>query len=146
MLFADEVIPSDGIEEIPADAEVKTSARELEMAKQLIDSLSADFEPGKYRDEYRDRVLDMIERKAEGEDVVVEAPAEEPKKVPDLMAALEASIAGAKRQSGTRKPEEARLVERRQDGQVNGSGSKKKKPRRRSSWPTGCRSMSAVTG
>src|SRR4051812_15101028 len=88
MLFADEVIPSEGIEEIPAaDAEVKTSARELEMAKQLIDSLTAEFQPGKYRDEYRERVLDMIERKADGQDVVVEAPEEEPQQVPDLMAA-----------------------------------------------------------
>ncbi len=119
MLFADEVIPSDGIEEIPAaDAEVKTSARELEMAKQLIDSLTAEFEPGKYRDEYRDRVLDMIERKADGQDVVVEAPAEEPQKAPDLMAALEASIAGAKKQSGTKTKKAA---------SANGASSKKKK-------------------
>jgi DNA end-binding protein Ku len=69
------------------------------MARQLIDSLTADFEPEKYRDEYRERVLDMIERKAQGETVVIETPAEEPAKVPDLMAALEASIASAKGQS-----------------------------------------------
>jgi DNA end-binding protein Ku len=100
MLFSDEVIPSDGIDEIPSDGDVKTSARELEMAMQLIDSLTSEFEPDKYRDEYRERVLEMIERKAEGQEVVVEAPAEEPQKVPDLMAALEASIAGAKRQGG----------------------------------------------
>jgi DNA end-binding protein Ku len=125
MLFADEVIPSEGIEEIPAaDAEVKTSARELEMAKQLIDSLTAEFEPGKYRDEYRDRVLDMIERKADGQDVVVEAPAEEPQKVPDLMAALEASIAGAKRQGGEPKKKPAA---RKKAASSNGSGAKKKK-------------------
>ena len=66
------------------------------MAKQLIESLTSEFEPEKYRDEYRDRVLDLIERKAQGETVVIEAPAEEPKKVPDLMAALEASIAAWK--------------------------------------------------
>jgi DNA end-binding protein Ku len=107
MLFADEVIPRDGLEDIPADAEAKTSARELEMATQLIDSLTAEFEPGKYRDEYRERVLDMIERKADGQDVVVEAPAEEPQKVPDLMAALEASIAGSKRQGGEPKKKPA---------------------------------------
>jgi len=66
------------------------------MARQLIDSLSSDFEPEKYHDEYRERVLDMIERKAQGETIVVEEPTEEPEKVPDLMAALEASIAKAK--------------------------------------------------
>jgi DNA end-binding protein Ku len=107
MLFSDEVIPSDGIEDIPADGEAKTTARELEMAKQLIDSLTSEFEPDKYRDEYRDRVLDMIERKAEGQDVVVEVPEEEPQKVPDLMAALEASIKGTKRQGGTAKKKAA---------------------------------------
>jgi DNA end-binding protein Ku len=99
MLFADEVIPPDALDELSGDGEVKTSDRELTMAKQLIDSLTSEFEPEKYRDEYRERVLDMIERKAQGETVVIEAPAEEPAKVPDLMAALEASIASAKGQS-----------------------------------------------
>jgi DNA end-binding protein Ku len=103
MLFADEVIPPDDLDELPEDGKLKTSKRELEMAQQLIDSLSGDFEPDKYRDEYRDRVLDLIERKAEGEEIVIEAPPEEPKKVPDLMAALEASIAASKRQGGTTK-------------------------------------------
>jgi DNA end-binding protein Ku len=99
MLFADEVIPPDALDELSTAGEVKTSDRELEMAKQLIDSLTADFEPEKYRDEYREGVLDMIERKAQGETVVIETPAEAPAKVPDLMAALEASIASAKGQS-----------------------------------------------
>jgi DNA end-binding protein Ku len=66
------------------------------MAQQLIDSLAADFDPGKYHDEYRERVLDLIERKAQGETIVIEEPSEAPKEVPDLMAALEASIASAK--------------------------------------------------
>src|SRR3954447_5960487 len=61
MLFSDEVVPPDGIEDIPSsDGKAKTSAREVEMAMQLIDSLTAEFDPDKYRDEYRDRVLDMI--------------------------------------------------------------------------------------
>jgi DNA end-binding protein Ku len=101
MLFADEVIPPDSLEELStADGDQKTSERELEMAQQLIDSLTSDFEPEKYHDEYRERVLDLIERKAQGETVVVEAPPEEPKEVPDLMAALEASIASAKSPKG----------------------------------------------
>jgi DNA end-binding protein Ku len=101
MLFADEVIPPDSLEELSAtDGDQKTSKRELEMAQQLIDSLTSEFEPEKYRDEYRERVLELIERKAQGETVVVEAPPEEPKEVPDLMAALEASIASAKSPKG----------------------------------------------
>ena len=111
MLFVDEVLEPESLEELPEDGKVKTSKRELAMARQLIDSLSGDFKPDKYHDEYRERVLGLIERKAEGEEIVLEAPPEEPKKVPDLMAALEASIADAKRQSGggaRRKRSEAR--------------------------------------
>jgi DNA end-binding protein Ku len=99
MLFADEVVPTDSLDEMTTDTAVKTSDRELTMARQLIDSLSSDFEPEKYHDEYRERVLDLIERKAQGETIVIEEPTKEPEQVPDLMAALEASIAGAKGQS-----------------------------------------------
>jgi DNA end-binding protein Ku len=130
MLFGDEVIPSDEIEDIPSsDGKAKTSAREVEMAKQLIDSLTAEFDPDKYRDEYRDRVLDMIERKADGQDVVVEAPEEEPQKVPDLMAALEASIKGAKRQGGTAagKPRKKAASSNGAKSAKSRSGSTKKK-------------------
>jgi DNA end-binding protein Ku len=101
MLFADEVVAPDSLEELStADGDQKTSERELDMAQQLIDSLTSEFEPEKYRDEYRERVLELIERKAQGETVVIEAPPEEPKEVPDLMAALEASIASAKSPKG----------------------------------------------
>jgi DNA end-binding protein Ku len=100
MLFADEVISPDTLDEVPADGDSKTSKRELDMAEQLIASLSSEFEPDKYRDEYRERVLDLIERKAQGEQIVIEAPPEQPKQVPDLMAALEASIAAAKSPGG----------------------------------------------
>ena len=101
MLFADEVIPPDELDEKPGDGKAKkTSKKELEMAQQLIASLAEDFEPERYRDEYRERVLEMIERKADGEEIVIEAPSEEPKEVPDLMAALEQSIASAKGQGG----------------------------------------------
>jgi len=96
MLFADEVIQPDALEEMTMDGDLQTSDRELTMAQQLIDSLSSEFEPEKYRDEYRERVLELIERKAQGETIVIEEPSEEPQEVPDLMAALEASIASAK--------------------------------------------------
>src|ERR687889_651587 len=90
-----------------AESDVQTSDRELTMARQLIDSLSSEFEPEKYRDEYRDRVLDLIERKAQGEEIVIEAPPEQPKEVPDLMAALEASIAAAKSPGGRKESAKA---------------------------------------
>jgi DNA end-binding protein Ku len=101
MLFGDEVISPDSLDEIPDASELEASAREVKMAGELIESLSAEFDPSKYRDSYREQVLDLIERKAEGEEIAVQPDEEERPEVPDLMAALEASIAGAKRQGGT---------------------------------------------
>ncbi len=121
MLFADEIVPTGSIEELASMDGSKTTKRELGMANQLIESLSSEFEPEKYRDEYRDQVLAMIEKKAAGETITVEEPAEEPQKVPDLMAALEASIAAAKtpaaKSDGAKKTSSS--------GSKNGSGSKK---------------------
>ena len=95
LLFADEVVPQEALDGLPGpDSEV--SERELKMARQLIESLSTDFEPEKYHDEYRERVLALVEQKAEGQEVVAQPAAEEPARVVDLMAALEASLAAAK--------------------------------------------------
>jgi len=93
MLFGDEVVPPDRIDELDAVGEAEASKRELTMAQQLIDSLSAEFDPDKFRDDYRDRVLDLIERKAAGEEIAVQPEAEDTTPAPDLMAALEASLA-----------------------------------------------------
>jgi DNA end-binding protein Ku len=93
MLFGDEVLTPDRIDELDAVEEAEASDRELTMAQQLIDSLSAEFDPGKFHDEYRERVIDLIERKAAGEEIAVQPQAEEPSAAPDLMAALEASLA-----------------------------------------------------
>jgi DNA end-binding protein Ku len=123
LLFSDEVIPPDDLDDLPEGGK-KTTKRELDMAQQLIDSLSSDFEPERYRDEYRDRVLDLIERKSQGEEIVVEAPAEEPKKVPDLMAALEASIAAGKSQGGSKKKPRAKASS--SNGSKSGSSSRRK--------------------
>jgi DNA end-binding protein Ku len=69
-----------------------------------VNSLTGHFDAEKYRDEYRDEVLALIDRKAAGEEIVAVAPPEEPAKVLDLMAALEASLArsGAKRETSDR--------------------------------------------
>jgi DNA end-binding protein Ku len=129
MLFGDEVVSPDSLEEIPDASELEASAREVKMAGELIASLSAEFDPSKYRDSYREQVLDLIERKAEGEEIAVQPAEEERPEVPDLMAALEASIAGAKRQGGTgdaAKPKRKRAAS--SDGakpEAKGAGGKK---------------------
>jgi DNA end-binding protein Ku len=66
------------------------------MAQQLIESLSGEFEPEKYKDQYREQVLQLIERKAAGEEITAAPEAPAPAKVPDLMAALEASLAAVR--------------------------------------------------
>src|ERR671925_376389 len=100
MIFHDEVVPHDDLDDLPDSKDLKVSDREVKMAQQLIDSLSGDFEPEKYHDEYREKVLDLIERKASGEEIAVQPEAPEPAKVPDLMDALEASLAAVKSGDG----------------------------------------------
>ena len=100
MIFHDEVVAHEDLDDLPDSKELKVSDREIQMAQQLIDSLSGEFEPEKYRDEYRDKVLDLIERKASGEEIAVQPEAPAPAKVPDLMAALEASLAAVKDDDG----------------------------------------------
>jgi DNA end-binding protein Ku len=96
MIFADEVVDPEDLDGLPDAKELKASDRELKMAQQLIESLAGDFEPDRYKDEYREKVLDLIERKAQGEEIAVQPEAPKPAKVPDLMAALEASLAAVR--------------------------------------------------
>jgi DNA end-binding protein Ku len=102
------VIPVSSLEGLPSD--IKLNDKELAMAHQLVESLTQKFDPEKYRDDYRDRVMKLIEQKAEGKEIAIQpGPAEAPKVV-NLMAALEASLAAARKGSATAKasrPKEA---------------------------------------
>jgi DNA end-binding protein Ku len=93
MVFPDEIIDPAALEELEAVEQVQINPRELGIAEQLIDSLAGPFDPDSYRDTYRDEVLALVERKAQGEQIAVQPAAEaavEP--VPDLMSALKASL------------------------------------------------------
>lgn len=92
LVFADEVVSPDTLDETAAAAEVEVSERELTVARQLIEMLSAEFDPSQYRDEYREAVMALIEAKVEGKQLAVAPSAPEPAAVPDLMAALQASV------------------------------------------------------
>ena len=96
MRFADEVLSTDDL--IPEDVEVgEPSTREMDMAKQLVQSLEAAFDPEKYHDTYREELVALIDRKAAGEEIVAEPMVKDDGKVLDLMAALEASLERAGR-------------------------------------------------
>jgi DNA end-binding protein Ku len=131
MLFGDEVLSADRLDELDAIGEAEASDRELTMAQQLISSLSADFDPGRFKDEYRERVLELIERKAAGEEIAVQPEAEEEAPAPDLMAALEASLAEV-RSGGSDEPAPAK----------SGSSSRKRASSAKSGAKTGSRSKS----
>ena len=113
MIFADEVVPKEDLDGLPEAEELQVSDREIKMAQQLIESLATEFEPGRYKDSYREKVLTLIEAKAAGEEIAVAPEAPAPAKVPDLMAALEASLAAVsddkpKRKSGAKEREKTK--------------------------------------
>lgn len=118
MLYNDEVVGVDDLD-VPTAKTTAPSERELSMAQQLVESLSTEFDPSKYRDDYRDKVLELIEKKAAGEVITAAPEPSKPAPVVDLMAALEASLEAARKSKG--------------DG-ASGAGAKeeaKKKPARR---------------
>ena len=90
MYFADEVVPVAGIAPRPAE---KPSERELKMAALLVESMSGPFEPARYEDGYRQKLLDLIASRS-GKTVMAPEPAEPvvTSGVEELMAALEASL------------------------------------------------------
>jgi DNA end-binding protein Ku len=101
MIFADEALDPERIEEIAEAEEIKTTKRELDIAKQLVDSLAGDFKPEQYKDTYRDEVLALIERKAAGKKIAVQPAAEEvAAPAPDLMSALKASLEAVRARDG----------------------------------------------
>ncbi len=103
--YAGEVIPTSALE---APGGRKLEPKEVDMAGALVEALADDFEPESYRDEYRDRVLELIEAKAEGRTIERAAPEPEKEETDDLSAALEASLAGLKGGQGKKKASQAK--------------------------------------
>ena len=100
MVYADEINSADDIDGLEGLDEIELTTAELAMAEQLIASLASPFEPEKFEDTYRLQVLDLIDKKAAGEEIVISAEGPTQEKVVDLMAALEASVAAAKEARG----------------------------------------------
>ncbi|WP_328801986.1 Ku protein [Paenibacillus sp. LX16] len=89
MFYPDEIRPIAQVPNLPGQEEVKE--KELTMAKMLIEQLSTPFDAAKYTDQYRERLLYLIQHKVAGEEVRI-APTQPQTNVVDLMAALQASI------------------------------------------------------
>lgn len=96
LIYFDEVVPQDRIDEVPGADDVEVTDRELKIAKQLVESLATEWRPEDYKDEYREKVLELIEQKAAGEEIAVQPAAADTAPVPDLMSALKASLDAVK--------------------------------------------------
>ncbi|GMU20873.1 MAG: non-homologous end joining protein Ku [Phycisphaerae bacterium] len=95
MRFADEVVPAEELAEDLDRGKIKD--REVSAAEELVEALVAHFEPDKYRDEYRERVQELIDRKSEGQEIEIPAvQPEEPARLVNLMDALQRSLARAR--------------------------------------------------
>jgi len=92
MRFADEIVAVSDVDGVPGGGS-KPAPKELRLASQIVDALTADWDPEQYHDTYTEQLRDLIAAKAKGKEVTVEAEEEEPSaKVIDLMEALEASV------------------------------------------------------
>jgi DNA end-binding protein Ku len=94
MLFGDEVRNTKNID---TGKKGKAARKQLSEAVKLIETLSADWEPSRYKDRYRQRLRKVVNRKKKGETIEAPRPEKAPSEVPDLMAALERSLAEARK-------------------------------------------------
>ncbi|ANE47023.1 DNA repair protein [Paenibacillus swuensis] len=92
IFYPDEIRPISQVPNLPQAIQVND--KELTMAKMLIEQLSTPFEPGKYKDQYREDLMNLIQAKVAGEEIKV-APQQQQTNVIDLMSALQASLAAA---------------------------------------------------
>ncbi len=109
-LYWPDEIRSAGDLDVPGD--VKVSAKEIAMAKSLVDTMAMEFEPEKFTDEYREALLRVVEAKREGEAIVAVEPAPEAVVV-DLMDALRRSVEAAKKRQPAAKTERERAPRRK---------------------------------
>jgi DNA end-binding protein Ku len=114
--------------ELPEE-EYEFKPAEKAMAKQLVAAMTGEFEPQKYKDEYRDALMKIIEQKVEGKEIVEPAPVEETGKLIDLMAALEASVSAAKSARSGKTPVSVADAKKERAGRPAAKGSAKKPAR-----------------
>jgi len=108
MRFADEVVATSEVKNGSSGKGASVSKREVDMASQIIDSLTSKWDPKRYHDTYREQVLELLKKKAAGKEIVVDEPEEEQGQVLDLMAALEASLEEAKKGGAKKSTSRAR--------------------------------------
>ena len=130
LFYPEDVRPKDEIEELVHDTKVADA--ELEMAKQLVESLSRPFEPGEFENEHKRDLMALIEKKLAGEEITMAPEPERREPVPDLMAALQASLEQAKGDKRKGAAPKASSAKKKKATAGNGGAAKKSKPRAKS--------------
>jgi DNA end-binding protein Ku len=105
MHFADEIVDPGDVEGVPvAASKAKPKAEELALAGRIIKSMSTDWRPDRYHDDYTEQLRDLIERKAKGETITPQPEPEPSAEILNLTQALEASLAATRGKQPARKP------------------------------------------
>ena len=128
LIYFDEIVPQDRIDELP-DEDVEITERELSIAKQLVESLATEWEPDQYKDEYREKVLAMIEQKAAGEEVAVQPAPRRPRRCPTSWRAEgEPRRRQGRDEAPPPKARRRRPAQRSRAGQAQGAGQERVGP------------------
>ena len=108
------------------DEEPEIKPAEKKMAAQLIEAMTGEFDPAEYHDEYREALMQVIESKIEGREVVEVETAEEPTKLVDLMAALQASVSAATTARDSKREKPVSVAEAKEKRATKGKATTKK--------------------
>jgi DNA end-binding protein Ku len=100
MQYADEVVSTKDLDDLPGK-NVSVPPNQLKLAEQLVEQLAGPFKPEKYHDEYRERVIELLKKKAEGEEIVAPEEPERPAKTVDLIEALRRSLESSAARGGS---------------------------------------------
>ncbi|MFW5995992.1 MAG: Ku protein [Halanaerobiaceae bacterium] len=111
MYFAGEVRPAEALNLESLENQIEVTGREEEMALELIENLTAAFKPEKYRNEYREELMELIRRKIEGREIETPEPVPEAEKVVDLMEKLKASVESTRLEENTEEEEREPVLE-----------------------------------
>jgi DNA end-binding protein Ku len=134
MRFADEVVPQSDVDALPGKG-AKADPKELKLASQIIGSLATDWDPKRYHDTYTEELKGLIDAKAKGKKVVVEEEAPAEANVIDLMQALEASLAAARKGGGAKLASEVAKVAEKLNAEAEDEGGRDKKAPARKTGP-----------
>ena len=130
MRFADEIVDASEYDGIPTGKAATAPAAQLKLAGQIIESMASEWDPTRYHDTYTDELRELIEAKANGEEITAEAPEHETTgEVVDLLEALKASVEAHRKRTPAKKTRSSSARSASNAGFHSHAGSTPAKPR-----------------